>query len=249
MFGPVAWSCTPCWLAIILSSHQRGRKIIWKYYCRYAESNYLVNDNPIICSLALIVVSYSLNGLRHLASDNHCMLTSQRTVFSLQRIAAVDYSIPSALFLSADLSNLLSQILVSDPKKRATLSEIQQHPWFCSHLPQEARDMNDNCLQGLNVQVRMISTPPFSLQHTLLEDAWHRDIWSWSSSQACLFCLWQLQLEHSMTWWPSPCRGPSKEGKISRTFIYSGGHWFRHSTQEHQTNLWTCVCGRMQQVD
>ena len=70
----------------------------------------------------------------------------------------MDYAIPAALLLSADLSQLLSQILVSDPDKRATLSEIQQHSWFCDHLPQEARDMNDSCLQGLHVQVRRISS-------------------------------------------------------------------------------------------
>jgi len=45
-----------------------------------------------------------------------------------EKIRNADYPKPS--FLSKKVSNLISSILVSDPKERATINEIQCHPWY-----------------------------------------------------------------------------------------------------------------------
>ena len=47
----------------------------------------------------------------------------------LERILAVDFRFPGSIPVSAECKNLLSRILVADPAKRASIEEIQQHPW------------------------------------------------------------------------------------------------------------------------
>ena len=55
----------------------------------------------------------------------------------LERILAVDFRFPASIPVSADCKNLLSRILVADPAKRASIEEIQQHPWcaLAAHAP------------------------------------------------------------------------------------------------------------------
>lgn len=48
----------------------------------------------------------------------------------LERILAVDFRFPGSIPVSAECKNLLSRILVADPAKRASIEEIQQHPWY-----------------------------------------------------------------------------------------------------------------------
>ena len=52
----------------------------------------------------------------------------------LERILAVDFRFPGSIPVSAECKNLLSRILVADPAKRASIEEIQQHPW-CAPQP------------------------------------------------------------------------------------------------------------------
>ena len=55
----------------------------------------------------------------------------------LQRIALGQYSIPSDVRLSRACLDLLARIFVVHPKRRITLEQIQQHPWFVQNLPPE----------------------------------------------------------------------------------------------------------------
>ena len=56
----------------------------------------------------------------------------------LERILAVDFRFPGSIPVSAECKNLLSRILVADPAKRASIEEIQQHPW-CAPQPWRLR--------------------------------------------------------------------------------------------------------------
>jgi len=47
-----------------------------------------------------------------------------------EKIQSATYKVPS--FFSQSLSDLLSKILVVDPKERSTIHDIKNHPWFCS---------------------------------------------------------------------------------------------------------------------
>ncbi len=48
---------------------------------------------------------------------------------------AVDYEIPAGKQVSDQLRDLLRRMLVADPNQRATLLEIEQHPWFRKDIP------------------------------------------------------------------------------------------------------------------
>lgn len=47
----------------------------------------------------------------------------------------MDYDFPADLPVSEEVKNLLSRMLVADPAYRATLQEIEQHPWFRQDIP------------------------------------------------------------------------------------------------------------------
>ena len=47
----------------------------------------------------------------------------------LERILAVDYHFPSSIPVSEQCKDLLRHILVADPAKRFSISDIQRHPW------------------------------------------------------------------------------------------------------------------------
>ena len=64
----------------------------------------------------------------------------------LERILRVEYGFPSRKPVSAELKDLISKILVADPKERATLAQVSAHPWFQRGLPAGAGSMNDACL-------------------------------------------------------------------------------------------------------
>jgi len=46
-----------------------------------------------------------------------------------EKIKMTEYLMPS--FLSSDLKDLISSILIADPKHRATIDEIKSHRWYC----------------------------------------------------------------------------------------------------------------------
>lgn len=47
----------------------------------------------------------------------------------------MDYDFPPEKPVSNELKDLLSRMLVADPEKRATLEEIERHPWFRKDIP------------------------------------------------------------------------------------------------------------------
>lgn len=60
-----------------------------------------------------------------------------------QRVMNLDYHIP-ANSMSPECEDLIRKILVIDPEKRPEISEIQQHPWYQTNLPDGALAMNDS---------------------------------------------------------------------------------------------------------
>ena len=50
---------------------------------------------------------------------------------------AVDYDFPADRPVSDSVKSLLGRMLVADASKRATLLEIEQHPWFRKDMPPE----------------------------------------------------------------------------------------------------------------
>ncbi|KAK9861780.1 hypothetical protein WJX84_011716, partial [Apatococcus fuscideae] len=67
----------------------------------------------------------------------------RRNAIVSQRIRNADYRIPDNPPTSPELKDLLSKILVVDPKHRATIADIIRHPWFSRGLPKGVLDMND----------------------------------------------------------------------------------------------------------
>lgn len=55
----------------------------------------------------------------------------------VEKILAVDYSIPDNCGVSLHCRQLISSILVKDPKKRFGIREIRKHPWFVKDLREE----------------------------------------------------------------------------------------------------------------
>lgn len=66
----------------------------------------------------------------------------QRLQKMIKRILAVDYAFPPSVSVSAELQDLLTKILNPDPLKRIQISEILEHPWFCTNLPKGVKEMN-----------------------------------------------------------------------------------------------------------
>lgn len=60
----------------------------------------------------------------------------------LQRIQAVEYTFPTRIPLTEELKDLVSKILVADPKKRLTVAEIAAHPWFTQGLSANVLEFN-----------------------------------------------------------------------------------------------------------
>lgn len=62
----------------------------------------------------------------------------------LHRIIKVDYEWPSnSSTISPELKDMMTKILVADPKERLTIQQIQQHPWFQKNLPAGSLEYND----------------------------------------------------------------------------------------------------------
>ena len=58
-----------------------------------------------------------------------------------EKIRNADFPMPS--FLSPSLSSLISSILIADPKKRACISQIKTHHWFC-HEESDLSNFDEN---------------------------------------------------------------------------------------------------------
>ncbi|OIW13605.1 hypothetical protein TanjilG_07947 [Lupinus angustifolius] len=56
---------------------------------------------------------------------------------TINRIMAVQYTIPDYVHTSQDCRHLLSRIFVANPSSRVTIKEIKSHPWFLKNLPRE----------------------------------------------------------------------------------------------------------------
>ena len=64
----------------------------------------------------------------------------------MQRILNVEYSLPSRANVSAECRDLLSKLLVADPRARIPLEGVWQHPWFQRDLPEGVSAMNIHLL-------------------------------------------------------------------------------------------------------
>jgi serine/threonine-protein kinase SRK2 len=67
----------------------------------------------------------------------------------LYRIIAVDYKFPDTTPhgpVSENVKDLIRRIFVADPKRRITIQQIQQHPWYQQDLPPGLTGFNDICL-------------------------------------------------------------------------------------------------------
>ena len=49
--------------------------------------------------------------------------------------------------VSNECKDLLSKVLVGNPKNRYTIQQIQEHPWYLKDLPPGVIKMNDECLK------------------------------------------------------------------------------------------------------
>jgi len=64
----------------------------------------------------------------------------------MQRIANMQWTIPSTPPVSLEVCDLLRRLLVFQPSCRLSMAEIQRHPWFTENLPPRLLVMNDLCL-------------------------------------------------------------------------------------------------------
>eukprot|EP00890_Picochlorum_soloecismus_P002510 jgi/Picsp_1/325/NSC_00324-R1_snf1-like protein kinase len=71
------------------------------------------------------------------------MKATARMEALLNRIKAVEYTFPPHLELSDAAKDLVQRMLVGDPKRRATLGDIMEHPWFRKGLSPEVLNFND----------------------------------------------------------------------------------------------------------
>lgn len=64
----------------------------------------------------------------------------------IQRILKVEYEWPPhmATKLSSECRDIMTKLLVADPKKRISIPELQDHPWYMKDLPPGVKEMNDN---------------------------------------------------------------------------------------------------------
>lgn len=60
----------------------------------------------------------------------------------LERINNMQWITPPGVTISVEVNDLLRQLLVPDADRRITIEQIQQHPWFKTHLPPNALNMN-----------------------------------------------------------------------------------------------------------
>lgn len=59
-------------------------------------------------------------------------------------MAAVDYEFPPDKPVTDELRELLGRMLVADPNKRASILEIERHPWFRKDIPPDLDVSNFN---------------------------------------------------------------------------------------------------------
>ncbi|KAJ3681518.1 hypothetical protein LUZ60_016007 [Juncus effusus] len=59
---------------------------------------------------------------------------------TISRIMSVQFKIPENVHISQDCKDLINRIFVANPRRRITISEIKNHPWFLRSLPRELKD-------------------------------------------------------------------------------------------------------------
>ncbi|KAL9327687.1 hypothetical protein ACSQ67_002690 [Phaseolus vulgaris] len=85
---------------------------------------------------------------------------------TMQRVLAVQYSIPDDIQISPECGHLISKIFVSDPAERITIPEILKNEWFLKDLPPYLMDENimgkqfvesDQPMQSIDTIMQIIS--------------------------------------------------------------------------------------------
>eukprot|EP01025_Chloroclados_australasicus_P025094 TRINITY_DN2508_c0_g2_i1.p1 TRINITY_DN2508_c0_g2~~TRINITY_DN2508_c0_g2_i1.p1 ORF type:complete len:355 (-),score=41.31 TRINITY_DN2508_c0_g2_i1:3034-4098(-) len=68
--------------------------------------------------------------------------SSNKLHIMIQRILRADYIYPKSLHLSPECKDLIAKILVVEPRKRLTIQQVFEHPWFRINLPKGVEQMN-----------------------------------------------------------------------------------------------------------
>ncbi|GAB4817033.1 hypothetical protein N2152v2_004079 [Parachlorella kessleri] len=80
---------------------------------------------------------------------------AQRLHAMLQRILSVTYSFPPDLTLSAACRDVISKMLVADPKQRPSIQEVLHHPWCSAGMEPAMFSFNDSI-----VDTSLANQPP-----------------------------------------------------------------------------------------
>ena len=70
----------------------------------------------------------------------------QEMMEMLQKMKTEDYHIPESLHLTPECCTLLRAMLQPNTEQRIKMSGIMSDPWFLTHLPPNAINMNDGYL-------------------------------------------------------------------------------------------------------
>ncbi|KIZ04694.1 Serine/threonine-protein kinase SAPK10, putative [Monoraphidium neglectum] len=98
------------------------------------------------CGVMLYVMLFGQYPFETQVPGGPKMEADRRIRSMMDRIVAMQWTIPDGVEISAECRQLLGRMLVRDPDDRITMGEIFRHPWFTANLPTEAVSMNDSYL-------------------------------------------------------------------------------------------------------
>jgi serine/threonine-protein kinase SRK2 len=91
------------------------------------------------CGVMLYVMLFGQYPFETQAPGGPKMEADRRIRAMMDRIVALQWSIPDGVEISAECRDLLGRMLVRDPDARISMAEIHKHPWFTANLPAEVR--------------------------------------------------------------------------------------------------------------
>ncbi|KPF41180.1 serine/threonine-protein kinase, partial [Rhizobium sp. AAP43] len=97
------------------------------------------------CGVALYAMLLNTYPFRRPEDD--LLVPNQKLHAMLTRALRADYAFPPDRPLSPGVKDLIGRMLVLDPSKRASLQEIQRHPWFLEAINPAALRFNDKIVE------------------------------------------------------------------------------------------------------
>ncbi|GAX72677.1 hypothetical protein CEUSTIGMA_g133.t1 [Chlamydomonas eustigma] len=76
----------------------------------------------------------------------------------------------TGIILSTECRDLLSRVMVADPARRLSISDIQNHPWFIINLPQSALLMNEAYLSAVDYSGMQSEAEIHAMMEAVLSD-------------------------------------------------------------------------------